>query len=646
MKRAIFHSQLLAVCLQLAPLLQIARTIPQLSAAPALVLVRWIFGSVAMGSIHGLSGATGVTPSAVKSTNGIRTTVTFSITSPYHGTAKSYEAISGLPPGTTLSTRGTLSGVPTVSGEYAVRIRGWQTDGLGGNWAELIVPTTIIGTIPPQVTSQPQGFTLSEGLAANLSTTYTGHEPISLQWYKEDVEISGATNAVFSVPKIAQKDAGKYRLRLVNSVKTVFSDWAEINVQAAQVSRSISGKLEYYLSTQGGVNGVRLNIDEGGGYSVNSAADGSYAIELPASHAGEVTLTPNYATDVPVANGVTTADITLIRRHVLGLTPLDSPYKVLAGDVNGSDSVTTADITLIRRLILGVSTNFSAGLWRFVPSDEVFTNTTKPWTATRLRRYASIAAGTTSGQDFKAIKLGDVNGSWKAPTATTGSIIKSKAKGRLTVEKVTAAAGDVVGIPIKAEGFAAVTSMQFTMRWDPAQLEFVSAGNFELPGLTAGNFNSLKIQEGLLTFSWDPPSGQGVELMTISELFQVQMKVLAAGGATAEIAWSESPTPTEVTVDFSPVETDKVIGGVVVSGGTSVTPESLVLKILGISADGRLELSVQGPVGVQLAVETTSDLATWIEAQRIIGEGTSSPAKFTLQPDPNVQAKFWRVRVR
>jgi hypothetical protein len=101
-----------------------------------------------------------------------------------------------------------------------------------------------------------------------------------------------------------------------------------------------------------------------------------------------------------------------------------------------------------------------------------------------------------------------------------------------------------------------------------------------------------------------------------------------------------------VTVDFSPVETDKVIGGVTVSGGTSVTPESLVLKVLGISADGRLELSVQGPVGVQLAVETSSDLTTWIEAQRIVGQGAGSPAKVTLQPDPNVQAKFWRLRAR
>jgi hypothetical protein len=406
----------------------------------------------------------------------------------------------------------------------------------------------------------------------------------------------------------------------------------------------VSGRIEYYGNASDGIHGVVISMVGDVSRKSLSAPDGRYLVEGGAN--GAVTLTPSLATDVPIANGVTTADITLIRRHVLGLTLLDSPYKVMAGDVNGSDSVTTADITLIRRLILGTATTFSGGLWRFVPSDEAFTNTSKPWTATRMRQYASLASGTLSGQDFKAIKLGDVNGSWKAPTVTTGSILKSRAKGRLTVGKVTAATGEVVGIPIKAEGFAAVTSMQFTMRWDPAQLEFVSAGNFELPGLTAGNFNSLKMKEGLLTFSWDPPSGQGVELTTISELFQVQMKVLAAGGANAEMAWSESPTPTEVTVDFSPVETDKVIGGVTVSGGTSVTPESLVLTLKRISMDGWVELEVRAPVGGTILLESSDSLVLWMEDQRVIGQGADQPILIGLKMNPASPFKFLRARLR
>ena len=52
------------------------------------------------------------------------------------------------------------------------------------------------------------------------------------------------------------------------------------------------------------------------------------------------------------------------------------------------------------------------------------------------------------------------------------------------------------------------------------------------------------------------------------------------------------------------------------------------------------------PHGTTVAVETTSDLSTWTETQRITGQGAGSPVKITLQPDPNVQTKFWRVRIR
>ncbi|MCX6871037.1 MAG: hypothetical protein NTY84_10505, partial [Verrucomicrobia bacterium] len=52
------------------------------------------------------------------------------------------------------------------------------------------------------------------------------------------------------------------------------------------------------------------------------------------------------------------------------------------------------------------------------------------------------------------------------------------------------------------------------------------------------------------------------------------------------------------------------------------------------------------PHGTTVAVETTSDLSSWTETQRVTGQGTGSPVKITLQPDPNVQTKFWRVRIR
>ena len=83
MKRILIHPHVLAAFLQLAPLLRVAQSAPGVMAAPTLFILRWVFGAAAVaGSMHGLSGATGATPASARATNGVRMSVTFSITSP------------------------------------------------------------------------------------------------------------------------------------------------------------------------------------------------------------------------------------------------------------------------------------------------------------------------------------------------------------------------------------------------------------------------------------------------------------------------------------------------------------------------------------------------------------------------------------
>ena len=65
-----------------------------------------------------------------------------------------------------------------------------------------------------------------------------------------------------------------------------------------------------------------------------------------------------------------------------------------------------------------------------------------------------------------------------------------------------------------------------------------------------------------------------------------------------------------------------------------------------LKPNGTFSLEIRAPAGVNLALETTSDLNAWTETQRITGQGPGNPVKITLQTDPNVQSKFWRVRVR
>ena len=241
MKRVLLHSHVLAAFLQLAPLVRVAQTAHGVVAAPTLFILRWVFGAAAVaGSFHGLSGATGIVPNTMRATNGIRSSVTFSITSSSHGTARSYSVTSGLPPGLILSTRGTLSGIPTRSGAYTMRVRGWESSTLSGNWSELNVAVTVVSASPPVVTSPPASLTVAPGQSATLTVAYTGDQPLALRWFKEDLEVRNATNATLTLPNVQASDAGRYRLRLVNDLATVYSDWATLTVQAAEAKPVIS----------------------------------------------------------------------------------------------------------------------------------------------------------------------------------------------------------------------------------------------------------------------------------------------------------------------------------------------------------------------------------------------------------------------
>ncbi|MCK6693790.1 MAG: hypothetical protein L6Q97_17045, partial [Thermoanaerobaculia bacterium] len=73
-------------------------------------------------------------------------------------------------------------------------------------------------------------------------------------------------------------------------------------------------------------------------------------------------------------NGVTTLDLVLINKHILGVSKFENPFQLIAADANNSASVTTFDIVELRKLILGLYTQLPIGIsWRYVP--KLFTKT-------------------------------------------------------------------------------------------------------------------------------------------------------------------------------------------------------------------------------------------------------------------------------
>lgn len=122
-------------------------------------------------------------------------------------------------------------------------------------------------------------------------------------------------------------------------------------------------------------------------------------------------------------NGVTTFDVVLIRKHILGNGQLGSPYKIIAADANRSNTVTTFDLVVITKVILGNAPNFqNNSSWRFVPEEYTFPDPTNPFLED-FPETIEISPGNPHflEWDFIAIKVGDVNGSASPSFAEGGT---------------------------------------------------------------------------------------------------------------------------------------------------------------------------------------------------------------------------------
>ena len=181
----------------------------------------------------------------------------------------------------------------------------------------------------------------------------------------------------------------------------------------SSTSALLSGSVTYYAD--GGdagipLEGVELTLDGDASASVVTAADGTYTIE--AETGGSYTLSAAKPDDAPPTRGVSGLDLTPIRRHIVNLESLDSPYKIIAADVNESGSVTGLDLTPIRRLIVNLNSDFGdRGLWQCVVAGQMFDDPQNPFPFETARSYTSLD-GNQSSQDFHCFRRGDINGSW------------------------------------------------------------------------------------------------------------------------------------------------------------------------------------------------------------------------------------------
>lgn len=299
---------------------------------------------------------------------------------------------------------------------------------------------------------------------------------------------------------------------------------------------SLFGNVRFENGTD--LSDVNMNLtgDLLGDVSINKLSNSSGNFEFEnLTPGGDYTITP--FRDGDDAQGLSVLDLLRISRHILGVEPLSSPFAILQADANGSNSITTADITELRKLLLGITTELPGlNSFRFVPADYFFPNPNNPFSPLPPGATVDEDLNASAQRDFIALKIGDV--------VETGPL--GAANLALSVPHQTAPQGSLIAVHVTAEGFEDLLAVQFSMSWDPAILQFSGIQGINLPNLAAGNIYAPPGGSGL-SFGWLDAGLTGISVMNGTVIFQLVFQVIGAPGSVSPVSFVQTPIPFEVT---------------------------------------------------------------------------------------------------
>jgi hypothetical protein len=303
----------------------------------------------------------------------------------------------------------------------------------------------------------------------------------------------------------------------------------EDNEPVEDVQVSLSGSSAAPFMTQNDGTYAFTNLAEGLDYTVTPQRDGDYL------------------------NGVSTFDLVLISKHILGVGPLSTPYQRIAADVNNSGSITTLDLIQLRKLILSIDTEFANNTsWRFVEEAYVFPDPSNPWAEQfpEVININDLPATSITDADFVAVKIGDVNGD---ATANSFAVVDERSyEGTfaLQTDEQELKAGNEYRVSFTAAELARIEGYQATL---------TLSNSVELVDIVSGvatedNFGLSYLGEGMITTSWNGEASDA-ELFTLvlranSDVMLSEVLGVSSAVTKAE-AYGKDGSFQDVAIEFS-----------------------------------------------------------------------------------------------
>lgn len=457
-----------------------------------------------------------------------------------------------------------LQNVPV--GNHAIRVRG--TDGCGNVDVAVLefcvedgLAPTPICILQTTVTLMPNGdgtgsaaYWATDGIASDVEdcsgeVTYSIYKELEAQ-APGFQPAPGRDGVIFDC-----EDDQTVPIRIYAFDPAGQNDFCEIFILVQGAENACAsenfGNISGTVATLDGepVNNVSVSLIGPDGSSVTAnTADGIY--EFEELRGGEdYTIDPVHEIYLTHSHGVSTFDLVLITRYILGLELLDSPYQYLAADANGDQDVSVQDIIAIRRLILGLDDAYrNNSAWRFVDVNFVFPVNTNPW-ATSFPEVVNInnLEGSIRDADFIAIMIGDVSGNNPNGFTTNDGATPRNGRASLEVSELDMKAGETYEIALSASEADALTGLQGTVNLsDDVLVLDVTPGQ-----LSSGHLNTQLLDRGLIAFSYDRELNGSSPMVTLRVKALNDARLSEVLSLSDDLVRAEGYTPSNSLVNLS-----------------------------------------------------------------------------------------------
>jgi hypothetical protein len=268
-------------------------------------------------------------------------------------------------------------------------------------------------------------------------------------------------------------------------------------------------------------------------------ANGEYKFP-PIRQGSSYTIVPESNNDY--LNGLSTIDLVIIQKHILGLKNLKTPYSFVASDINNDKKITASDILQLRKMILGINEKFEGNnSWRFIPKNFTFENLLNPIDGTIKESLVFTNLENNLTADFIAVKIGDVSGD--VYVNKLDNMKKRNSENiELIIDNKTFNSGENIEIPVYSADFNEVLGMQGTFKFDSEKLEFAGIESSGI-NISETNISTLKANAGLLPMSWSSVNTNAIDENT--PLFILKFNTLKSGNTQDVIGISSDVTKAE-----------------------------------------------------------------------------------------------------